>query len=82
MGVELAADSEKSLKAIVENTNRVFQLIQEVAQGSQEQSHGIDQVKQAAEHQNARAFQQSVGEFQLLQFYGRQRIARRRQRGL
>jgi methyl-accepting chemotaxis protein len=46
-GVELAADSEKSLKAIVENTNRVFQLIQEVAQGSQEQSHGIDQVKTA-----------------------------------
>ncbi|WP_413559316.1 methyl-accepting chemotaxis protein [Bdellovibrio sp. HCB209] len=46
-GVELAADSEKSLKAIVENTNHVFQLIQEVAQGSQEQSHSIDQVKQA-----------------------------------
>ncbi|QDK43781.1 methyl-accepting chemotaxis protein [Bdellovibrio sp. ZAP7] len=46
-GVGLAADSEKSLKAIVENTNRVFQLIQEVAQGSQEQSHGIEQVKQA-----------------------------------
>ncbi len=46
-GVTLAADSEKSLKAIVENTNRVFQLIQEVAQGSQEQSHGIEQVKQA-----------------------------------
>ncbi|WP_413578815.1 methyl-accepting chemotaxis protein [Bdellovibrio sp. HCB290] len=46
-GVELAADSEKSLKAIVDNTNHVFQLIQEVAQGSQEQTHSIDQVKQA-----------------------------------
>ncbi|WP_413587656.1 methyl-accepting chemotaxis protein [Bdellovibrio sp. HCB274] len=46
-GVALAADSEKSLKAIVDNTNHVFQLIQEVAQGSQEQTHSIDQVKQA-----------------------------------
>jgi methyl-accepting chemotaxis protein len=46
-GVSLAADSDKSLKAIVENTTRVSGLIQQVAQGSQEQSHGIDQVKQA-----------------------------------
>ena len=47
LGVNLAAQSESSLKDIVENTTRVSILIQQVAQGSQEQSHGINQVKQA-----------------------------------
>lgn len=46
-GVTLAAESEKSLNAIVDNTHRVSELIQTVAQGSHEQSQGIEQVNKA-----------------------------------
>lgn len=46
-GVVLAAASEKSLTAIVSNTHQVSELIQTVAQGSSEQSQGIEQVNKA-----------------------------------
>lgn len=49
-GVHLAAESEKALKLIVENTHRVSGLIQQVAEGSAEQSQGIEQVNKALTH--------------------------------
>lgn len=46
-GVNLAAQSEESLNAIVENSHKVADLIQTVAQGSHEQSQGIEQMNKA-----------------------------------
>lgn len=47
LGVRIAGESESSLKVIVESSGRVTELIQNVAQGSQEQSQGIEQVNKA-----------------------------------
>ncbi len=46
-GVALAVDSKKSLDDIVKTTSRVTALVKQVAEASQEQSSGIEQVNKA-----------------------------------